>query len=89
MRISVALVIASLAHVHASNDHPLWNAYDNLIKGAKHIDLTHAFQPNQPTFAGFSMASFGPTVAGRDYPAFGYTKGVEFNYEEHGFYTLF
>jgi len=68
-----------------TRDRSLWNAYDSLIKSAKHIDLTHAFQPNQPTFAGFSMASFGPTVAGRDYPAFGYTKGVPFTYDPHGF----
>jgi len=82
-----ALLVAVLlsAVPSASAGHPLWDAYENVIKVAKHVDLTHAFQPNQPTFAGFAMAKFGPTKAGRDYPAFGYTEGDEFKYDPHGF----
>ena len=44
----------------------LWAVYEQSLKGAKHIDLTHAFAPVQPVWPGFGQAEFKPTTAGAD-----------------------
>lgn len=62
----------------------LWGLYWDVLKDAKYIDLTHAFEPVQPVWPGFGYAEFKPAVAGR--PIEGYVEeGQEFTYEEHGF----
>jgi len=40
----------------------LWQVYDDSLKGAKYVDLTHTITPSIPVWAGFGPASFGPTV---------------------------
>ena len=42
----------------------LWQAYESYFRGAKYIDLTHAFEPVQPVWPGFGHAVFKPAVAG-------------------------
>jgi len=64
----------------------LWDAYNDLFVDAKYIDLTHAFEPHQPTFCGFGQATFFATKAGRDVE--GYCKeGDTFTIEEHEFHA--
>ena len=41
---------------------PLWQVYQNALKGAKYVDLTHTITPSIPVWAGFGPATFGPTV---------------------------
>ena len=41
---------------------PLWRVYENALKSAKYVDLTHAITPTIPVWAGFGHATFGPTV---------------------------
>jgi hypothetical protein len=69
----------------------LWSVYEQSLKGAKHIDLTHAFAPVQPVWPGFGQAEFKPTTAGADIPGY-VKKGEEYTYDKHGFvatsYTL-
>ncbi|MAM74922.1 cyclase family protein [uncultured Tistrella sp.] len=62
----------------------LWKVYDESLKSAKYIDLTHAFAPVQPVWPGFSNAAFRPAVAGQDIPGY-VAKGEEFTYDKHGF----
>jgi kynurenine formamidase len=40
----------------------LWSVYDNALKGAKYVDLTHTLTPSIPVWKGFGPAKFGPTV---------------------------
>ena len=63
---------------------PLWQVYEQSLKGAKYIDLTHAFAPVQPVWPGFGNATFRAAVAGQDIPGY-VAKGDEFTYEKHGF----
>jgi kynurenine formamidase len=80
-----ALSIALAASGDAgAEDLALWKLYDQTLKSAKYIDLTHAFEPVQPVWPGFAPARFKPAVAGQDIE--GYVKaGEEFTYEKHGF----
>jgi hypothetical protein len=32
----------------------LWSVYDQALKGAKYVDLTHMITPNIPVWAGFA-----------------------------------
>ena len=68
----------------------LWAIYENSLKGAKYVDLTHTITPDIPVWAGFAGASFAPATAGSDVD--GTKKGEAFTYEKDGFaasqYTL-
>lgn len=41
---------------------PLWQVYEQSLKGAKYVDLTHTITPAIPVWPGFGPATFGPTV---------------------------
>ena len=62
----------------------LWEIYDNSLKQAKYIDLTHAFSPSIPVWPGFGHAQFRPAVAGAAIPG-EVEKGLEFTYAKDGF----
>src|SRR6266481_4921199 len=72
----------------AASDSPskqgLWDVYNERLKQAKYIDLTHAFSPTIPVWPGFGPAKFKPSVAGHAIPDF-VKKGDEFTYKKHGF----
>jgi kynurenine formamidase len=59
--LALALVLASAATASAAKP-PLWRVYDDSLKGAKYIDLTHTLTPKIPVWAGFGPATFSPTV---------------------------
>ena len=40
----------------------LWRVYEQSLKGAKYIDLTHTLTPSIPVWKGFGPAKFGPTI---------------------------
>jgi len=40
----------------------LWQVYNQSLKGAKYIDLTHTLTPSIPVWKGFAPAKFAPTV---------------------------
>jgi kynurenine formamidase len=69
----------------------LWSLYDNGLKTAKYVDLTHTITPRIPVWAGFGAPSFGPAKAGADVEGFA-TKGETFTWGKNGFeatqYTL-
>lgn len=40
----------------------LWTIYDESLKSAKYVDLTHTISPAIPVWHGFGPSKFGPTV---------------------------
>ncbi len=46
----------------SSTQFDLWQLYDNSLKGAKYIDLTHTITPSIPVWKGFSAAKFAAAV---------------------------
>ena len=40
----------------------LWRTYEQALKGAKYIDLTHTLTPSIPVWKGFGRSTFGPTL---------------------------
>ncbi len=58
----------------------LWDVYNNVLKKAKYVDLTHAFNPTISVWPGFGQAKFKPSVAGKKYD--GYCEiGEAFDYK--------
>lgn len=62
----------------------LWSVYNQALKSAKYIDLTHTLTPSIPVWKGFGPAEFGPTVNPET--------GQPYRYDQDGFeatrYTL-
>jgi kynurenine formamidase len=40
----------------------LWEAYDQSLRRAKYVDLTHTITPTIPVWSGFGSPRFGPTI---------------------------
>ncbi|HTT17757.1 MAG TPA: hypothetical protein VMG82_02360, partial [Candidatus Sulfotelmatobacter sp.] len=40
----------------------LWDVYDQSLKHAKYVDLTHTINPSIPVWHGFGPSKFLPTV---------------------------
>jgi len=62
----------------------LWETYNQVLKNAKYVDLTHAFNPTIPVWPGFGNAKFKPTRAGKTIPGY-VNDGDVFTYDPHGF----
>jgi kynurenine formamidase len=62
----------------------LWSVYDQGLRGAKYIDLTHTITPNMPVWSGFGPSVFRPAVNPET--------GLAYTYADDGFeatsYTL-
>ena len=83
--IAVVCVLAIPGKSNAADvDKSLWTVYDQSLKGAKYVDLTHTITPNIPVWAGFAESTFAPTKAGADIEGFA-TKGEVYTYAKHGF----
>ena len=41
---------------------PLWQVYQQSLKTAKYVDLTHTITPAIPVWAGFGASTFAPTI---------------------------
>jgi kynurenine formamidase len=60
--LALALVLASTSTAAAAAKPPLWRVYDNSLKGAKYVDLTHTITPSIPVWSGFGPSTFEPTI---------------------------
>lgn len=84
----VALVIAGAATMPGNSDAAegdgLWWVYEQALKGAKYVDLTHTITPHIPVWSGFAQSSFAPAKAGTDIEDYA-QKGEVYTYEKHGF----
>src|SRR5947208_2245615 len=83
----VALAVAAVAlaiPAAASARGDLWKLYDQTLRQARYIDLTHSITPNMPVWKGFGPATFRPAADP--------TTGVPYTYVKDGFeataYTL-
>src|SRR5689334_17616740 len=93
--LAVAAVAAALLAVAAAPSQAassgLWQVYDQVLKGARYVDLTHTITPTIPVWAGFGPSKFAPSKAGNAVEKLA-RKGEVFNYKKHGFeataYTL-
>ena len=81
--IAAGVTLACGADLARADSPGLWQAYESYFRGARHIDLTHAFEPTQPVWPGFGNAKFKPATAGRDIEGY-VAKGEEFTYDKHG-----
>ena len=54
--------IESCFGIESSTQLDLWQFYDESLKGAKYIDLTHTITPSIPVWKGFSAAKFAAAV---------------------------
>lgn len=54
----LAMALVAMPGQAPAAERPLWDVYANVLKGAKYIDLTHAFEPVQTVWPGFGNATF-------------------------------
>jgi kynurenine formamidase len=59
----LAAALAAVAAAPAPAASPgLWQVYDNALKGARYVDLTHTITPTIPVWAGFGPSQFAPSL---------------------------
>ena len=61
----------------------LWPVYQSNFAGAKYIDLTHAFAPDDPTWPGFGKLRVSPARSAIEIPGL-IKKGEAFTYAGQG-----
>jgi kynurenine formamidase len=70
-----ALTMAATAWAFAAQGAPgLWGVYQQSLKGAKYIDLTHTIAPDIPVWYGFGPSKFAPAVDPKTGQAYAYAK---------------
>lgn len=79
----LSLAFLALASCVSSRSASLWPAYDDNFSRAKYIDLTHAFAPGDPKWAGFGRLAVSAARAAIDVPGF-IGRGEPFDYARHG-----
>lgn len=85
MLTGVALVLVAMTGPALAGDNDgLWGVYNESLKGAKYVDLTHTITPTIPVWSGFAAPSFAPAKAGSDMEGYAKT-GDTYTYEKHGF----
>jgi kynurenine formamidase len=72
-----ALLASATLPAGKSSQPALWTVYENSLKSAKYVDLTHAITPSVPVWPGFGASTFSRTVD----PA----TNVPYTYEKDGF----
>ncbi len=60
--LAAACSTRSGAPVAAAPAAGLWQVYEQSLKSAKYVDLTHTITPDIPVWKGFGPSKFGPTV---------------------------
>jgi len=66
--------------INAAQPHqepPLWQVYQQSLKSAKYVDLTHAIAPTIPVWSGFGPSKFEPTINPKT--------GKSYTYKDDGF----
>jgi kynurenine formamidase len=61
----------------------LWTVYDQALKRARYIDLTHVIAPDIPVWPGFGASTFEPATVAADVEGFA-KKGDVFSYAKQG-----
>src|SRR5262245_51912508 len=79
--LAAIMLAATLPQAHADG---LWAVYEQSLKRAKYVDLTHTITPSIPVWAGFGNSTFAPAVAAADVEGFA-KAGDVFTYDKQGF----
>lgn len=59
----LCFVLFQLYSLHAAKAQPqLWQVYDQYLKKAKYVDMTHTIAPGIPVWYGFGPSTFGQTL---------------------------
>jgi len=58
---AVVAVMAATGTANATKPNGLWSVYDDTLRSAKYIDLTHRLTPRIPVWKGFGPSAFSPT----------------------------
>jgi len=82
MLMTTLLLFTACARVNDQQESPkqpagLWQVYNDSLKKAKYVDLTHTITPTIPVWKGFGRSKFGPTVNPET--------GKPYTYEKDGF----
>lgn len=72
--IVAAFLALMVGAAHAAGAPGLWQIYENPLRGAKYIDLTHTIAPDIPVWHGFGPSKFAPTVDPKTGKAYTYAK---------------
>ena len=74
--IRIALTGLALAFplVAQAKDKGLWKVYDQSLRGAKYVDLTHTVAPDSPVWYGFGPSKFSPAIDPKSGKAYTYKK---------------
>ena len=75
--LALGAAVALIAARPKPSPPPLWQVYEETLKGAKYVDLTHTISPSIPVWAGFGPSSFGPAVDPKT--------GKAYTYKDDGF----
>jgi kynurenine formamidase len=77
----IPIVVAATGWLSQSAERPkaepLWQVYEQSLKHAKYVDLTHTITPSIPVWAGFGPSKFGPTLNPKT--------GKPYTYKDDGF----
>ena len=69
--VALGLVVSSAAPAQTDG---LWKIYDESLRQAKYIDLTHTIAPGIPVWAGFSPSKFAPAIDPKSKAPYTYAK---------------
>jgi kynurenine formamidase len=75
--LAVCAAVALTAARPKPSPPPLWQVYEQTLKRAKYVDLTHTISPTIPVWAGFGPSSFGPALNPKT--------GKPYTYKDDGF----
>ena len=75
--VAAVLALAAVPSTAAAQAPGLWQVYNQSLRQARYIDLTHEITPNQPVWKGFGPAVFKPSVDP--------VTGEAYTYAKHGF----
>lgn len=78
-----ALATTALATPAAADD-GLWSVYNDSLKSAKYIELSHVITPKMPVWIGFGTPTFSQTKSAVDVEGYS-KKGDTFTFEKQGF----
>ena len=73
-----AALLPTAVPTPAGAENGLWTVYDQALKGAKYIDLTHTVSPSIPVWAGFGPPKFLPVADPATGKPYLYSEGLGF-----------
>lgn len=71
------IISVSITSAQSKVEPPLWQVYQQSLKSAKYVDLTHTITPTIPVWAGFASSQFSATTNPKT--------GKAYTYSEDGF----